>query len=371
MIAAVVVPVTCISLRGGRDRDHEHHAGERDGAHARNRHAQDRWARGSSDIMLQILIEAVLLAFAGGAMGVASGALVTALLAPPVRDHAAHHAPYMRCSRWLCRAWWALCRDGIRRRARRSSIRWWRCGPNDASYTSAREKYLAWRWRAVWTHRFRSLLTILGIVIGITTVVTVASLLTGLRQGVVVFFQELGPGQHLSSSRPAAIPAARRRRKSGSAGRSARSMRSIIRRSARRWKTYGIDRSSYPPVVDGNPITAQGAGLRNRQHRRQRASRRTVSNSRRAISDAGRLFTPEEDRRAAHVAVLGSSMADALFPGGQRGGRSVHDGWRRVHRRRRLRQGQGRLFRRERPGQRRSTFRCAPRKRATRRSTAT
>ena len=46
---------------------------------------------------------------------------------------------------------------------------------------------------AVWTHRFRSLLTILGIVIGITTVVTVASLLTGLRQGVVDFFQELGP----------------------------------------------------------------------------------------------------------------------------------------------------------------------------------
>ena len=46
---------------------------------------------------------------------------------------------------------------------------------------------------AVWSHRFRSLLTILGIVIGITTVVTVASLLTGLRQGVVDFFKELGP----------------------------------------------------------------------------------------------------------------------------------------------------------------------------------
>src|SRR5947207_13744779 len=42
-------------------------------------------------------------------------------------------------------------------------------------------------------NRFRSLLTVLGIVIGITTVVTVASLLTGLRQGVVTFFQELGP----------------------------------------------------------------------------------------------------------------------------------------------------------------------------------
>src|SRR5271168_2063658 len=46
---------------------------------------------------------------------------------------------------------------------------------------------------AVWTHRFRSGLTVLGIVIGITTVVVVASLLTGLRAGVVTFFDELGP----------------------------------------------------------------------------------------------------------------------------------------------------------------------------------
>src|SRR3954451_16793689 len=47
--------------------------------------------------------------------------------------------------------------------------------------------------QAVGEHRFRSLLTVLGIVIGITTVVTVASLLTGLRAGVVTFFDELGP----------------------------------------------------------------------------------------------------------------------------------------------------------------------------------
>src|SRR6266478_884605 len=46
---------------------------------------------------------------------------------------------------------------------------------------------------SVWTNRFRSGLTILGIVIGITTVVTVSSLLTGLRQGIVTFFEEFGP----------------------------------------------------------------------------------------------------------------------------------------------------------------------------------
>src|SRR3954453_20681158 len=46
---------------------------------------------------------------------------------------------------------------------------------------------------AVWVHKFRSGLTILGIVIGITTVVTVSSLLTGLRANIVDFFQEFGP----------------------------------------------------------------------------------------------------------------------------------------------------------------------------------
>src|SRR5947209_14585516 len=70
--------------------------------------------------------------------------------------------------------------------------------------------------QAVWTHRFRSLLTILGIVIGITTVVTVASLLTGLRQGVVVFFQELGPDNifvYKTSGDPSFEPPKERKRR--------------------------------------------------------------------------------------------------------------------------------------------------------------
>src|SRR6218665_3285566 len=46
---------------------------------------------------------------------------------------------------------------------------------------------------AVWSHRFRSALTILGIVIGITTVVTVSSMIAGVRQGIVLFFEEFGP----------------------------------------------------------------------------------------------------------------------------------------------------------------------------------
>src|SRR5438270_11335468 len=46
---------------------------------------------------------------------------------------------------------------------------------------------------SVWSHKLRSGLTILGIVIGITTVVSVASLLTGLNQQIVEFFKQFGP----------------------------------------------------------------------------------------------------------------------------------------------------------------------------------
>jgi putative ABC transport system permease protein len=79
MVAAVIVPVTCISLVVGgivimnimlvsvTERTRE--IGVRKSLGARH-----------GDIMMQILIEAVVLAVAGGAIGVGVGALVTLLL---------------------------------------------------------------------------------------------------------------------------------------------------------------------------------------------------------------------------------------------------------------------------------------------------
>jgi len=79
MVAAVVVPVTCISLLVGgivimnimlvsvTERTHE--IGVRKALGARH-----------TDVMLQVLIEAVMLAVIGGAMGVTVGAMVTELL---------------------------------------------------------------------------------------------------------------------------------------------------------------------------------------------------------------------------------------------------------------------------------------------------
>ncbi len=56
---------------------------------------------------------------------------------------------------------------------------------------------------SVVSHKFRSFLTILGIVVGILTAVVVASLLTGMRQSIVAMFEEYGTNNiylfHLST----------------------------------------------------------------------------------------------------------------------------------------------------------------------------
>ena len=111
---------------------------------------------------------------------------------------------------------------------------------------------------AVGAHRFRSLLTVLGIVIGITTVVTVASLLTGLRQGVVVFFQELGPDNIFlfkTSGDPSQEPIKERKR---------RPMKPEYVDYLRHWCSSTVEDLGLilyiPPVVEGNPVTARVPG---------------------------------------------------------------------------------------------------------------
>ena len=43
---------------------------------------------------------------------------------------------------------------------------------------------------SVRSHKFRSFLTVLGIVIGVMTAICIASLLTGMRQSIVAMIEE-------------------------------------------------------------------------------------------------------------------------------------------------------------------------------------
>jgi len=172
---------------------------------------------------------------------------------------------------------------------------------------------------AVTAHRFRSLLTVLGIVIGITTVVTVASLLTGLRQGVVVFFQELGPDNIFvfkTSGDPSFEPPKERKR---------RPMKpeyiDTLRRLCPSVQDLGLS-VLIPAVVEGHPITARVPGFETENINVNGSSPNMADISPRDF-DAGRYFTSEEDQRGMHVAVIGANVAASLFPGTGAVGRTV------------------------------------------------
>ncbi len=174
--------------------------------------------------------------------------------------------------------------------------------------------------QAVWTHRFRSLLTILGIVIGITTVVTVASLLTGLRQGIVIFFQELGP-DNIFVSRFSGGPGSNGTLKE----RKRRPMKpeyaDFIQRSCASVEDVGL-LLYIPPVVEGNPITVRVRGYESENINISGLSPNEMELTPRDFRE-GRFFTPDENARAARVVVIGASLADALFPTGSTVGRTV------------------------------------------------
>jgi putative ABC transport system permease protein len=167
---------------------------------------------------------------------------------------------------------------------------------------------------AVWTNRFRSLLTILGIVIGITTVVTVASLLTGLRAGVVTFFDELGPDNLFlfkTSGDPNQVfePVKERKRRPIKP-----EYADVIRRFSSTIEDVGM--ALYIPTAQGsNFITVKVPGFESDNLGLLGLTPNSAQLSPRGF-DQGRFFTEAEDERSMHVAVLGFNIAQALFPDG-------------------------------------------------------
>ena len=173
---------------------------------------------------------------------------------------------------------------------------------------------------AVWTHRFRSGLTILGIVIGITTVVTVASLLTGLRKGIVDFFQEFGP-DNIFIAKVSGDP-------SGNGARLKELKRKPLRPEYAEYLksvVRSIDDVSVAVFVNppaGSFLNAKVTGFETDNMTLNGVTPNSYTMSPREMRE-GRVFTQEEAQRAQRVALLGASLADALFPNGKAAGQSV------------------------------------------------
>jgi putative ABC transport system permease protein len=173
---------------------------------------------------------------------------------------------------------------------------------------------------AVWAHRFRSLLTILGIVIGITTVVTVASLLTGLRQGIVVFFDQMGPDNIFifkTSGNPQNDgPNPKERRRRPIKPEYADSIKRIVGSVQDTAVQIFI-----PTIMDGKQLIARVPGAETEQVSLIGQSPNIEDLSPKDYED-GRFFTSEENSRGEHVAVIGFDTAKSLYPDGKAVGKT-------------------------------------------------
>ncbi len=174
--------------------------------------------------------------------------------------------------------------------------------------------------RAVWAHKFRSGLTILGIVIGITTVVTVASLLTGLRKGIVDFFEEFGP-DNIFIARVSGDP-------SGAGARPKELKRKpmrpeyadYLRSTVRTIVDVGTTLFINPPA--GQFFTMKVPGYETDNFFMVGTTPNSYTIAPRELAQ-GRIFTNEEAQRGQRVALLGASLAEAFFPTGNAIGQPV------------------------------------------------
>lgn len=165
---------------------------------------------------------------------------------------------------------------------------------------------------AVRVHPARSLLAVLGIVIGIVTVVLVASVLVNLRNQVALLFRELGTENifafHLTGD-PYAPPSEAEASRRPLEPRFARE----IERLGPAVRAVGVQ-IIVPNVVNSRALVASAGGNESDTVLVEGASANYFDVVGAEFS-AGRPFTEVEERAGARVAVVGSNLSRALFGG--------------------------------------------------------
>jgi len=166
---------------------------------------------------------------------------------------------------------------------------------------------------SVRAHKFRSFLTVLGIVIGVMTAISIASILTGLRQSIVAMIEEYGTNNiyafHLTTGPRTTEDRAERLRKP------------LTVADADAIKQYASaveDLAVTAPNVgySGGPfddnITYQGHNYRWGNTEGVTPNYLDITN---VTVREGRFITESDDEQRRNVMVIGVNAAEALFPG--------------------------------------------------------
>ena len=164
---------------------------------------------------------------------------------------------------------------------------------------------------SITAHKFRSMLTILGIVVGIVTAIVVASILTGLRQSIVAMIEEYGTSNiyafHLSTG-------------FGNPDRSERSRKPLTEEDAQAILSQSNaieDIASIAPQIgsfgDGfdDNLTYEGKNYRWALTDGVTPNYDKITN---LVLREGRFITEADNQQRRNVLVIGVNAADALFP---------------------------------------------------------
>jgi putative ABC transport system permease protein len=160
------------------------------------------------------------------------------------------------------------------------------------------------------TERVRSVLAVAGIVIGIVTVVLVASVLANARNQVALLFRDLGTENvfafHLTGD-PYVVPSEKEARR--------RPLKVEFVRDIKRLGTAVRDAGAQvivPTTSSGQVLVARAGGNESDTVLVEGASP-TLFDIIGAEFSRGRPFTDVEDRQGARVAIVGASLSRALF----------------------------------------------------------
>ena len=166
---------------------------------------------------------------------------------------------------------------------------------------------------SVRAHKFRSILTVLGIVIGVMTAITIASILTGLRQNIVSIIEEYGTNNiyafHLSTGPRTSEDRSERLRKplTVADAEAIQAQASAVEEVGEVAPNIGYSGGPFDDNISYN-------GHNYRWGNTQGVSPNYAGITNIAIKD-GRFITENDDQQRANVVVIGVNAADALFPG--------------------------------------------------------
>jgi len=165
------------------------------------------------------------------------------------------------------------------------------------------------------SNKFRSFLTVLGIVIGVTAAIVVASILTGMRQSIVAIIEEYGTNNiyafHLTTGPRTSTDRAERLRKPLTVADA-----DVIRAQAGAVEDLAV---TAPNVgYNGGPfddnISYQGHNYRWGNTEGVTPNYASIAN---VTLHEGRFLTESDEEQRRNVMVIGVNAADALFPGKQ------------------------------------------------------